>query len=161
MRLLLRLAGEPFVYRLVRSLEGAVDGRRRRLEHRSGLPGSEAEDVAEDQHRPLAWRQVLECRDEGEFDTFALLIAGVRTGWALETEARVRVRLKPDGVVHRGPSCDVRIGRGCVVHRQHPLWPSLDRAQAGVGRDPVQPRAERASPFEPGKAAPGPEQGLL
>ena len=34
-------------------------------------------------------------------------------------------------------------------------------SQAGVGRDPVQPRAERASPFEPGKAAPGPKQGLL
>src|SRR6516225_8026519 len=79
-RLLLRLAGEPFVYRLVRSLQGAVDRYRCRLQRRSGLSGGEAEDVAEDQHRPLARRQVLECRDEGKLDTLALLIASVRTG---------------------------------------------------------------------------------
>jgi hypothetical protein len=74
------LARQPFVHGLVRSLQRAVDRRRCRLEDVSGLTGRETEDVAEDQYRPLPCRQVLQCRDEGELDRFALLVPGLWTG---------------------------------------------------------------------------------
>jgi hypothetical protein len=89
-RLLLGLARQPFVHGLMRSLQGAVDGDRGRFEYFGGLSGREAEDVTEDEHGPLACGQVLQRGDEGELDSFALLVAGVRAGWALKAEVRVR-----------------------------------------------------------------------
>ena len=53
------------------------------------------------------------------------------------------------------------VGRGRVVDRQHPLGPPLDRPQAGVGRDRVEPRAQRASPLELREPAPGVQQRIL
>jgi hypothetical protein len=55
----------------------------------------------------------------------------------------------------------VRVGGRPVVDREHPLWPSLDRAQAGVGRDPVEPGAKGAPPLEARQTAPGAKQRLL
>ena len=104
---------------------------------------------------------MLECRNESELDPFALLVACVRAGRALECEAPVGVGLEPDGLGHRIGESVVRVSRGSVVDRQHPLGSSLDRAQARVGRDPVQPGAKRTSQFESRQSAPGAQQRLL
>src|SRR5205814_3896331 len=45
--------------------------------------------------------------------------------------------------------------------REDALGPAADNVQAGVGRDLVQPRAQRAPSLEPRKRAPGPEQRFL
>ena len=44
------------------------------------LGGREAENLEEQQRRPLVARQVLQRGDEGELDGFALLVARVRAG---------------------------------------------------------------------------------
>ena len=48
-----------------------------------------------------------------------------------------------------------------MVDRQHALCALLDRVEADVGRDPVQPWAKRATALEPAESPPGPQQGLL
>ena len=48
-----------------------------------------------------------------------------------------------------------------VVDRQHALGALLDRAQAGVGRDRVEPGFQRASALEARQRAPGAQQRLL
>jgi hypothetical protein len=146
----------------VRPLERAVDAGRRRLERAGDLAGREAEDVAEDQHGALAPRQVLERRDEGELDALALLVAGLGPGEpVLQAERVVRIRIDPERLEQglRGPV--VRVGRRAVVDGQHATRPALDRPQARVGRDGVQPRAQRAAPLEPGEPAPRAQQRVL
>ena len=53
------------------------------------------------------------------------------------------------------------IDRRPVVDRQHALRALRDHVQAGVGRDPVEPGAQRASPLEPRQAAPRAQQRVL
>src|SRR6185437_1937292 len=43
----------------------------------------------------------------------------------------------------------------------YPPGPAFDRVQRRVGRDPVEPRAQRASPFEARQTPPGPQQRVL
>jgi len=64
------------------ALQRAVDRDGRRFECRGGFAGREAEHVAQYQHGALSRGQVLECRDEGELNALALLITGLRAGWA-------------------------------------------------------------------------------
>ena len=131
------------------ALQSAVDGDRRRLERLGGLARRVSEYVTQDQHGALPGRQVLQCRGEGELDALALFVAGVRSEQAaLEAEPFVRVGLQPDRFGHRFGGAVVGVGRGRVVDRQHPLRPPLDRLQAGVGGDLVEPGAKRASPLE-------------
>ena len=153
--------GQPLVDRLVRSLQRAVDGDRGRLEHLGGLPGREAEHVAEDQHGALPRGQVLERGDEGELDC-SRAARSARPGRPRpRVRARVRVGLEPDRLAQRLAEAVVWVGRGRVVDREHALGPPLDRAQAGVGRDPIEPGAKRASTLEAWQPAPGAEQRLL
>src|ERR671923_536900 len=84
---LLAALGQALVDRPVSALQRAVDRWRARLEHLGRLARRETEHVAQDEHRALARRQMLERRDERELDALALLIAGVEAGQAvLETE---------------------------------------------------------------------------
>ena len=45
--------------------------------------------------------------------------------------------------------------------RQHPLAPPRERVHAGVRRDRVEPRAQRATTAEPRQPAPGPQERVL
>src|SRR5919204_610051 len=89
--------------RLARALQRAVRGDYGRVDHRRRLTGAPAEDVAQDQHRPLAWRQVLDRDQEGELDRLARddrlmrSVVGVRD----LVEQPVRVWLEPADLARR------------------------------------------------------------
>ena len=73
---------------------------------------------------------------------------------------RVRPRLEPAARRER-PQPDALDHRLLVVDRQHALRAAGDRVQAGVGRDPVQPRARRAAALEAVEPAPRTQQRVL
>ena len=98
---------------------------------------------------------MLERGDERELDGLALLVAGV------DRQLVIRVGLNPDRLDERRSGVVVRIGGRAVVDRQNSRRAPLDQAQAGVGGDPVQPRAQRAAAFEPRQPAPGAQQRFL
>ena len=159
---MLAAVGKPLVHRLVGALQRAVDTRRGHLERRGRLARRVAEHVAEDEHGALARRQVLERRDEGELDALALLVARLRAGEpVLDAQRLIRIGLHPDRFDEGLGQSVPWVGRRGVVDRQHALGPALDRPQAGVGRDRVEPRAQRASPLELGQPAPRVQQRLL
>ena len=104
---------------------------------------------------------MLQRGDEGELDRLPLLVAGLWTRGPLQAEAGVWVGLEPNGVVHRIGGPVMGVGGGCVVDQHDSLRPSLDRAQAPVGGDAIQPGTKRASTLEPCEAAPSAKQRLL
>ena len=111
-RRLLALLGHPLVDRLVRALERAVDRGGRRVERVGDLGAREAEDVAQDQHRALPRRQVLQRGDERELDALALLVARLGPGdGGVEPELRVGVGLDP----HRSTSGSAGASCGSVA----------------------------------------------
>ena len=79
-RRLLALLGQPLVERLAGALQRAVDRGDRRVERLGDLACREAEHVAQDQHRALARRELLERGDERQLDALALLVARLRRG---------------------------------------------------------------------------------
>ena len=93
---------------------------------------------------------MLECRDERQLHALALFIARFGSSVAIfEAERLVGVGLEPHRLNDRFAWGDVGICRRPVVDREHALGPPLDRAQACVGCDRVQPRAQRAAALEP------------
>jgi hypothetical protein len=99
---------------------------------------------------------------ERELDAFALLVPRVRAEEVgLEPELGVGERLEPDALGEPLGGPLVWIGRRRIVDREHAPGPLLDQAQAGVGRDPVEPGAKRASALEAGESTPGAQQRLL
>ncbi len=99
--------------RSVRPLERAVDRRGRRLERRRHLGAGQAEHVAQDQHRALAHRQLLERGDERELDALALLVAGLgRREPILEAHLAVGVRIDPHRLDERPAGTVVRVAGG-------------------------------------------------
>ena len=160
--LLLALLGKPLLDRRPGPLQRAVHRCDARVERVRRLLRGEAEDLAQDQHRPLVGGQQLQRRDERQLDGLALLVAGVRRGVAvLDAEGLVRVRLDPDRLDQRLADAAVRVGRRAVVDRQDPLGPAVDRVERGVGGDPVEPGAQRAAALELGEPPPGADQRLL
>jgi hypothetical protein len=156
------LSGYALLDRLVRPLERAVDGDRRHLERLGGLPGREAEDVSEHEDGSLPGGQVLEGGREGELDALTLFVARVRAEHrSVDSELGVGVGLEPNRLGERLAESYVGIGRWTVVDREHALGPLLDQAEAGVGGNPIQPGAKRASTLEAGESAPGAEHSLL
>ena len=85
-RLLLRTGRALALELRAGPLQGAVDRRDRGLEHLGGLPGAEAEHVAQEQHRALVGRQELERGDVGELDALALLVAQELVGIGLDPD---------------------------------------------------------------------------
>jgi hypothetical protein len=122
----------------------------------------EAEHLSQDEDRALRGRKVLERGDERELDALALLVACLGlTGAALGREKVIRVGLEPDGLDDGICRRHARVRGRSVVDRQHTLRAQLDRAEARVRRDPVEPCAQRSSTFEPVQATPGAQQRLL
>ena len=159
---MLALCGQSLVGGLVRALERGVDRGGGHLERLGYLFCGEPEHVSKDQDPALPGRDVLQGCDERELDALALLIAGVGGGErVLEFDAPVWVGLDPDGLDERFREWIVWVGRGAVVDREHSVGPSLDRLQAGVGGDRVEPGFERAAAFESGQRSPRAQQRFL
>src|SRR6266545_4573682 len=105
---------------------------------------------------------MLERRDEGELDALTLLVASLGGSKAVrEAERLIRVGVHPHRLEEWLRGAIVGIRRGAVVDRQHALGPPLDRLQAGVGGDLVEPGPQRAAALEPGQPPPGTQQRLL
>ncbi len=159
---LLAALGQSRVDALVGALQRAVDRVGGRLERLGHLLAREAEHVAQDEDRALASGQELERRDEGELDALALLVARLGPGQRLrEAQALVGVGLDPHRLDQRRRGALVGVGGRAVVDREHELRAPLDRLEADVGGDRVQPRAQRASPLEARDGAPGAQQRVL
>jgi hypothetical protein len=126
-------SGQLVLERRPRALQRAVDRRHRRVQRLGDLLGREAEDLAQDEHRALGRRQVLERDDERELDALALLVARVGAGQAVgQPERLVRVRLDPHGLDQRLARADPRVRRRAVVDRQHPAWAGAGSASRQV-----------------------------
>ena len=110
------------------------------------------------QYRPLPRWQVLEGRDEGQRDRFLGLVACLGTR-ADVGQQHVGIALHPD---RRTPPGRLRRNEGRVRQlgpRSAATGPQ--GVQAPVGRDLVQPRAQRRAPLVPVQTPPGGQQGLL
>jgi hypothetical protein len=124
------------------------------------LRGRPVQHVPQDQHRPLPRGQVLQRRDQGQPD------ARPRGGHrgrviVLGGQQRVGQRLQPRHLRRRGQRGRGIPGRPAQPGRQGTAAAALDRGQARVGRDPVQPGAHRRAALEPVERAPRPQIRLL
>ena len=140
-----RPCGVALGERFAGALERAVDGRRSPAQQRRSLGRGPAEDVGQDQRRTLARRQLLDGRDECQLHRLPRAVPGLRCrGIVGQLQAVVRERLEP-GHLQRRRLGHARRGRAQLV-RQHArvCLARRQRIEAGVGRNPVKPRAERA-----------------
>ena len=110
--------------------------------------------------RSTAW-QVLERGQERKFHRLALLVSTF--GCPVPARAarrRVGVRLHPDRMIDRLAPV-ARTGGRAAIDWACALLPRIDRVEARVGRDRVQPRPKPRAVEQPGQSAPGPEHGVL
>ena len=158
----LAAVGQRLIDRLTGALERAVHRRGRRVQRLRDLARREPKHLAQDQHGPLARRQVLQRSDERELDALALLVArlGCRVA-VLEPEVLVRVGLDPDRFDERRARTGVRPRRRAVVEPQDALGPFRERVEARVRRDLVEPWPQRPARLEAAEPAPRAEQRLL
>ena len=135
------LLGEAAVGHLgVGALQRGVDRGDGGLERLGDLGGRPAQHVAQDEHRALAGRQVLEGGDEGEPDRVALG----------DHDGGVGHRLEPgDLVVLLERVAGHLVGRA-EPGGQRPSGPALEVGEADVGGDPVEPGADRGAALEAG-----------
>jgi hypothetical protein len=117
-------------------------------EHVCDLGGVEAEHVAQQQRGALPWGERLERGDKRELDRLAGLVARFGSGRRVDDpfEQRVGIRLEPGRVGHpsRRRRSERRLGSG---RRSAPSIAQC--AQAAIGSDPVQPRAQRRALLKP------------
>ena len=141
-------------------LERAVDRRDRRVEQVGDLAGAPVQDVAQDEDRALARRQVLEGGHEGQPDRLARggHVGRVALG---RHDAAVGHREHPGALGHRGAQERVG-GRGRrEVHGPGAPLRAREHVVADVRGDAVQPRAQRRALLERVGGAPGADHGLL
>ena len=140
-------------------MQQAVDRGRARLQDLCHLPGAEAEYVAQHEHGTLLRREVLKPSDERERDRLFGLVARVGAGGVGRNiiQQDVRVGLEPDRLRTTGRLG--RLGNPQQVLRAAPA--GTKRIERAVGRDAVQPGANRRAPLEPLETAPRGEQRLL
>ena len=140
--------GQLLAHRHARPLQGAGHRCDGQLEGVGGLRRRPAEDVAQDQHRPLPRRQVLDGDDERQLDRLPRHHRFLR----VLGEHPVRVGLQ---VQHLGASVR-QLGRhGCAVVAL------LQEVEAGVRRDPVQPGPQRSVAIERLPLVPRSQERLL
>ena len=117
------------------TLQRAVDRRHRRLENICDFPGLPAEHVAEDQHRTLATRKLLDRAQQRQLHTLA---HGVPR----------------DGVVClRGRFIGMAIRER--VDRLGTARPALELVEARIGSDPIEPGLKLHSGVKPLERSPG------
>jgi len=122
-------------------LKQAGDRGRAGAQHLGRLVRPPAEDLAQDQGRPLAGRQLAEHGGQGEPHA---VLRGGKLG---------RI----------GGAC-----RGCrhlsclqALSESAPPLPSAQQIQAGIGGDPVQPGSHAGAAIEARRGSPGPQHRLL
>ena len=143
------------------ALQHAVHRGGRGAEQLSDLRGPPAQHVAQDQHGALPGGQVLQGGDQGQPHA---LPRRDDLGWIGGPGAHQRVGngLQPRNLRPRRGQRSFRVlARAAKAGRQRPAAAVLQRAQAGVGRDPVQPGPQRRPPLEVAVGPPGPDHGLL
>jgi hypothetical protein len=143
-----------------RALQRAVDRHDGRVEQLGDLARLPVQDLAQDEHRPLARGQVLERGHEGEPDGLAL--GGQLRGVAvLGQDARVGDRLEPRGLGARRRERSLGGARGPEVHRPRTPVATVEHVHAHVRGDPVQPRPQRRAALEAVVRTPGADHRLL
>src|SRR6266849_5809325 len=143
------------------ALQHAVHRSGRRAEQLSDLRGPPAQHVSQDQHGALPGGQILQGGDQGQ--PRALPRRG-DLGWigGPGADERVGNGLQPRNLRPRSGQRSVRVlARAAQAGRQGPAAAVLQRAQTGVGRDPVQPGPQRRAPLEVAVGPPGTDHGLL
>jgi hypothetical protein len=140
-------------------VQGALHRGFAHLEHARDLRRAEAEHVAQDEHRALSRRQVVQGGRERQADRLLELVARLGPGRRVgdRVEQRVRVRLQPQRFATAGGFRR----RGDRLHRARPTALVAQRVQAAVRRDAVEPHAQRGSPVEEPEHAPRGQQRLL
>jgi hypothetical protein len=134
------------------ALQRAVHRRDADLEQLGDLARRPVEHLAQDEHRALARRQELDHGEERQLDRLApdhgrvRLLARRRDLGLLEQP--VGIGLQPRQVAEG-------------AERRHPPPVALDRVEAGVRRDLVEPRPEPVVALEAGAAAPRAQERLL
>src|SRR6266852_3944155 len=116
--------------------------------------------IREEQDGSLTGREQLKDGEEGERNAFASAYAGFSVLCCL-SQPGVRIGLKPDRLgrswCNGGEWIHGRRGR-C---RQCSWWAFLDRVEAGIGGDAIEPGAKGRVALEGVKVLPGTEHGLL
>ena len=140
------------------SLEGAVDRRDGRVEELRDLGRLPPQDLAQDEHGPLARRQVLQRGDEREADRLAR-DRHARPG------RRPPAATRPSGIgsiqVSSGSAAPSGVSAVCAgprsIGRARRCAPA-QHVEADVGRDAIQPRPQRRAALEAivGCATPAP-----
>ena len=159
---------QPRFERLPRAAQQAVDRRRAGLEHLGDLGGAVAEHVAQDEHRTLLRREVLQADDEGQCDRLPGLVARLRPGSRVgdPLEEHVGVGLEPDRLVparrlgQRARRPPRRGGAGSPAGHRASGWSRSGRATRAPTRAPrtARGRATRraaspgAGPRRPGSS---------
>jgi hypothetical protein len=110
------------------------------------------EDVVKDQRGALARRQYLHDAHEREPDALAQPQELIRRRH--RRQQRIGVRLQPQDVGARRGRGRPRRDRRADVLRQHATRARLEHVEAGVGDDPVHPRAEARARFVRRERAP-------
>lgn len=144
---------------MARALQGAVDGGDRGVEALCGLFGGEANDLREEERRPLLRRQMLEGGDEREADALPQH-RGLRGVGVRREHARVRDRLKPVRARSR-LELVVDAAHGTFFERAPAACPIAERIEARMGGDAMEPRAQRGPPVERLERAPRADHPLL
>jgi hypothetical protein len=143
-------------------VQRAVGGGHAQVELGRGLLGRPAGHVPQDQHRPLRRGQVLQRGQERQLDGLPGRdrSAGLVLGRGGRLQQAIGERLQPRDV-RAGRQGRARIRRRPQVRGQDPPGAPVDRIEAGVGGDPVEPGPQRRAALEPGEVAPGAQERLL
>jgi hypothetical protein len=141
------------------ALQRAVDRGHGRVEQLGDLAGLPAQDLAQDEHRALAGRQVLQRRDERQPDRLAR--CGDLRRIAIGQHAGVGHGLQPRLLGQDARQRRVGRRRRGQVHRSRAALGALQHVEGDVRRDPVQPGAQRRRGLEPVGRTPRADHRLL
>ena len=145
--------------RAPRALQSAVDRCDRRFQAFGDLGGGPADDLGQEQHRPLLRREMLQRRHESETDGLPEHGELRRIGAGRE-RTDIGHRLEPMGARQRLQRVVGRAG-GARLDRAASPRAVGKHVEADVGSNPVEPRAQRGAPVESLEAAPCTDHGLL
>ena len=161
-RRLLAPLGQPLVDRLAGPLQGAVDRRRRSCRASPRPRAAEKPSTS----RRISTARCVAGRCCSAATKASSTPRAARSGRPAPATVLERRASRPGTARARPPRRAARRRRRAgrrraVVDRQHALRAPRDRVQARVGRDPVEPGAQRAAALEPRQAAPRAQQRLL
>jgi hypothetical protein len=141
------------------AVERAVDRCDGRVEHVGHLAGLESEDVAQDERGELAGRQGLKRAHEGQRDGLGLHVARLGVNLDRTLEERVGIWFKPWDFAESRRLGRLHCGHVPLLGRPPARRPA--RVETPVGRDSIEPGADRCACFEAVEPPPRGQQGFL